>query len=141
MHGEPKIDGPECTSVFPCEGGVQCSPPFLTFLLHFFFMATVGGWLLLGEGEEVAWCAATVCSVPSVWAEGIPLDGVRGLNWNGVTTHTHFQSFLLFHIFVQSRIPFMSPTQTDWWTFKSHSQQFPWQCVVLCMYSGPHTTS
>ena len=92
---------------------MQCSPPFLTFLLHFFFMATVGGWLLLGEGEEVAWCAATVCSVPSVWAEGILLDGVRGLNWNGVTTHAHFQSFLLFHIFVQSRIPFMSPTQTD----------------------------
>jgi len=68
----------------------------------FFFMATVGGWLLLGEGEEVAWCAATVCSVPSVWAEGIPLDGVRGLNWNGVTTHAHFQSFLPFRIFVQS---------------------------------------
>ena len=37
-------------------------------------------------------------------------------------------------IFVQSRIPFMSPTQTDWWTFKSNSQQFPWQCVVLCMF-------
>jgi hypothetical protein len=91
----------------------------------FFFMATVGGWLLLGEGEEVAWCAATVCSVPSVWAEGIPLDGVRGLNWNGVTTHTHFQSFLLFHIFVQSRIPFMSQTQTDRWTFK----QCPWGTV------------
>jgi hypothetical protein len=68
----------------------------------FFYMATVGGWLLLGEGEEVAWCAATVCSVPSVWAEGIPLDGVRGLNWNGVTTHAHFQSFLPFRIFVQS---------------------------------------
>ena len=30
------------------------------------------------------------------------MDGVRGLNWNGVTTHAHFQSFLPFRIFVQS---------------------------------------
>jgi hypothetical protein len=112
---------------------VQCSP-LPDVPAPFFFMARVGGWLLFGEGEGAAWCAAKVCSVPSVWAEGILLDGVRGLNWNGVTTHAHFQSFLLFRIFVQSRIPFMSPTQTDWWTFKSHSQQCPWQCVVLCMF-------